>query len=277
MCVALALAWLPTSGLAAPPRGADLVFRNGFERPLDQPPNRAEASRFLAQATFGASEADIDTLVAIGYGAWLDAQASRQPAYVLPYMRAAEGTTDPLRPLPFHLYRQAWFVNVLGAQDQLRQRVAFALSEIFVVSERGNGLANDGLALGAYHDILVRNAFGSYRQLLEDVTLSPAMGRYLSMYRNRKSDPAQNIRADENYAREVMQLFTIGLVELHPDGSVRLVGGQPVPTYDERVVRGFAQVFTGWGCDGFAFEETNRTCSTTRPSTRMGELACPHW
>jgi uncharacterized protein (DUF1800 family) len=185
-------------------------------------------------------------------------------------MRAAEGTSDPLRPLPFHRFRQAWFVDVLGAQDQLRQRVAFALSELFVVSERGNGLANDGLALGAYYDILARHAFGNYRQLLEDVTLSPAMGRYLSMYRNRKPDPANNIQSDENYAREVMQLFSIGLVKLNPDGTPLVVGGATVPTYDGDVVRNLARVFTGWACHcgqgqqcpPDPFEQENFTCST---------------
>jgi uncharacterized protein (DUF1800 family) len=265
--LACALALLPASASAG---GAELVFRNGFERPLDQPANHAEASRFLAQATFGASEGDIDALVALGYGAWWDAQAGRPPSYVLPYMRTAEGTSDPLRALPFYRFRQAWFVHVLGAPDQLRQRVAFALSEIFVVSERGNGLANDGLALGAYYDILTRNALGSYRQLLEDVTLSPAMGRYLSMYRNRKPDPANNIQSDENYAREVMQLFSIGLVKLNPDGTPIVAGGATVPTYDGDVVRGFARAFTGWACHcgqgqqcpPDPFEQENFTCST---------------
>ena len=264
--LALLLALLPGAALA----GGELVYRNGFERPLDLPPNRAEASRFLAQATFGASEAEIDELVALGYGAWLDAQAGRQPAYVLPYMRNAEGTTDPLHALPFHRFRQAWFVHVLGSQDRLRQRVAFALSEIFVVSERGNGLANDGLALGAYYDILVRHALGNYRELLEQVTLSPAMGRYLSMYRNRKPDPANNIQSDENYAREVMQLFSIGLVRLKPDGTPVVVAGATVPTYDGDVVRGLARAFTGWACHCAAgqpcpadpFEQENFTCST---------------
>lgn len=269
--MACALVLLPAAApAAARGDGAERIFRNGFERPLDQPPNRAEASRFLAQATFGASDADLDRLVALGYDAWLDEQQAWPASYVLPRMRAAEGTGDPLRPLPFHRFREAWFVDVLGAHDQLRQRVAFALSEIFVVSERGNGLANDGLALGAYYDILARNAFGSYRQLLEDVTLSPAMGRYLSMYRNRKPDPANNIQSDENYAREVMQLFSIGLVKLHPDGTPIVAGGATVPTYDGDVVRGLARVFTGWACHcgqgqqcpPDPFEQENFTCST---------------
>jgi uncharacterized protein (DUF1800 family) len=266
--------WLLAAVLTAPTghaqQAADLVFRYGFDPPADPPASRAEASRFLAQATFGAAETDIDLLMAYGYGAWLDAQASARPNYTLPYMREVEDVSDPLQPLPFYRYRQAWFVHVLGGKDQLRQRVAFALSEILVVSERGNGLGNDGLALGAYYDILLRNALGNYRQLLQDVTLSPAMGRYLSMYRNRKPDPANNIQSDENYAREVMQLFSIGLVKLNRDGSPVLVGGETVPTYDVDVVRGFARTFTGWACHCGQgqecpvdpFEQENFTCST---------------
>jgi uncharacterized protein (DUF1800 family) len=249
---------------------ADLVFRDGFERAADLPPSRGEASRFLAQATFGASESDIDALAGGGYRAWLDRQMQLPPNHVLPHMRQAEGVSDPLQPLPFWRFGEAWFVNVLGGEDQLRQRVAFALSEIFVVSERGNALGNDGLALGAYYVVLLRDAFGNYRQLLEDVTLSPAMGRYLSMYRNRKPDPANNIQADENYAREVMQLFSIGLVKLHRDGTPVLADGRTVPTYDGDVVRGFARAFTGWACHcgqgqqcpEDPFQQENFTCST---------------
>ncbi|MCR6702862.1 MAG: DUF1800 domain-containing protein [Dokdonella sp.] len=266
--VAIAIVWLAASPLRA--GTADRVFGDGFDPPGDLPTGRADAARFLAQASFGGTPAQVDALMVSGFNAWFDTQFAQAPGYVLPYMRQAAGTADPLQPLPFHLYRQAWFVRVLSAPDDLRQRVAFALSEIFVVSERGAGLGNDGLVLGAYHDILLRNAFGSYRQLLEDVTLSPAMGRYLSMYRNRKPDPANNIQADENFAREVMQLFSIGLIRLNPDGSPLLVGGQTVPTYDVAVVRAMARVFTGWACHCAAgqncppdpFVQENFTCST---------------
>lgn len=268
MAMAMAAAIVPSPADAQ--SEADRVFRDGFERAADLPPSRGEASRFLAQATFGASESDINALASGGYRAWLDRQMQLPPSHVLPHMRLAEGVIDPLQPLPFWRFGEAWFVNVLGGEDQLRQRVAFALSEIFVVSERGNALGDDGLALGAYYDILVRDAFGNYRQLLEDVTLSPAMGRYLSIYRNRKPDPANNIQADENYAREVMQLFSIGLVKLHRDGTPVLADGRTVPTYDGDVVRGFARVFTGWACHCAQgrqcpedpFQQENFTCST---------------
>lgn len=263
------LMWGPTFARA----DAELVFRSGFEAASDFPPTRGEASRFLDQATFGGSDATIDALTISGYRAWLDAQVALPRQSMLSYMRNAGGISNPIEPIPFDLYKQAWFVKTASAPDQLRQRVAFALSEIMVVSERGNALANDGLALGAYYDILLRNAFGSYRQLLEDVTLSPAMGRYLSMYRNRKPDPANNIQADENYAREVMQLFSIGLVQLNPDGTPIIVNGQTLPTYDVEGVRGLARVFTGWAChcaqgqncSGDPFIVEHFTCSTEQP------------
>ncbi|WP_257389138.1 DUF1800 domain-containing protein [Tahibacter caeni] len=242
-----ALVLCAVAGLCQPAGAADLIFRDGYEFAA-RPSSRGEASRFLTQATFGPGDAEIDALAASSYAAWIDAQIALPPSYFLPYMRSQAGITDPLQPIPFAEFLQAWFVRALSAPDQLRQRVAFALSEILVVSERGNGLDNDGLALGAYYDILLRHALGNYRDLLEDVTLSPAMGRYLSMYRNRKPDPADNIQADENYAREVMQLFSIGLVKLNRDGTPLLVGGQTVATYDGDVVRNLARVFTGWAC-----------------------------
>ena len=242
---------------------AQTLLIDGFESPAGFSADE-DAARLLAQGSFGPRFADIAEVRQRGVAGWIDAQIALPPSSALQIMRQRTGNPNPDALIGFGTFTEAWFQLGLRAPDQLRQRVAFALSQIMVVSERGGGLTDDGLTLGGYYDLLITHSLGNYRELLEAVTLSPAMGRYLSMYRNRKSDPAQNIRADENYAREVMQLFTIGLVELHPDGSVRLVGGQPVPTYDERVVRGFAQVFTGWGCDGFAFEETNRTCSTTR-------------
>ncbi len=144
----------------------------------------------------------------------------------------------------------AWMRNVVRGPDQLRQRVAFALSEIMVVSQAST-LQNMPFALADYHDMLARNAFGSFRQLIQDVTLHPAMGVYLSMLGNQKPDAVRNIRPDENYARELMQLLTIGLVELNIDGSVRRdTQNQPIPTYSQEIIEGFANVFTGWNLRG---------------------------
>ena len=116
--------------------------------------------------------------------------------------------------------QDAWLRTAVIGPDQLRQRVAFALSEIMVVSQHG-ALYTMPFALAGYYDVLSRNAFGNFRQLMEEVTLHPAMGVYLSMLGNQKPDAERNIRPDENYARELLQLFTIGLVQLNPDGSVR--------------------------------------------------------
>jgi uncharacterized protein (DUF1800 family) len=139
-----------------------------------------------------------------------------------------------------------WFRNALHGSDQLRQRVAFALSEIMVVSQLGV-LGDMTYSLGGYYDLLSRNAFGNYRELIEEVTLHPAMGVYLSMLGNERPDPVLNIRPDENYARELMQLFSIGLVELNLDGSVKVDNnGDPIPTYDQSIIEGFAHVYTGW-------------------------------
>ena len=151
--------------------------------------------------------------------------------------------TDPSYPL----FQEAWWHTVVNAPDQIRQRVAFALSEIMVVSANGNSMYQHPEAMATYWDVLTKDALGSFRQLLEDVTLNPAMGDYLDMVHNDKPDPKRNTEPNENYAREIMQLFTIGLYKLNQDGSRQLdSGGQPIPSYDQDVVEGYAHVFTGW-------------------------------
>lgn len=214
-----------------------------------QPPpapviSTADAFQFLNQATFGATEAEAARLQDMGYEAWIDEQLALPASLQLPFIES-----QPPVQFPFQLHEDRvdiWFRHAIGAPDQLRQRVAFALSEIMVVSQLG-ALNNAPWALADYYDMLARNAFGNFRTLMEDVTLHPAMGVYLSMLGNQKPNPALNIRPDENYARELMQLFTIGLVELEPDGTVRTDGrGDPIPTYDQAVIEGFAHVFTGW-------------------------------
>ncbi len=206
--------------------------------------SKAEAFQFLNQASFGATEAEAQRVIDMGFAAWINEQLQRPPSLQLPYLKSL-----PRPPFLFELQDDRvdiWFRNVVNGDDQLRQRVAFALSEIMVVSQVG-ALIDHTYALADYYDVLARNAFGNYRDLIEDVTLHPAMGVYLSMLGNEKPNPALNIRPDENYARELMQLFSIGLVELNNDGSVRLDGfGQAIPTYDQPVIEGFAHVYTGW-------------------------------
>ena len=229
------------------------------------PPERSQAFRFLEASTFGPTSGDVDHLIALGdssdaYTLWIDEQMAIPPTLLLPVLQAkfASGIKGAAA---LNLARQdAWLRTTVVGPDQLRQRVAFALSEIMVVSQRG-ALETMPYALASYYDTLARDAFGNFRQLIEDVTLHPAMGVYLSMLGNQKPDTDRNIRPDENYARELMQLFTIGLVRLNPDGSVQTdESGAPVPTYDQAVVEGFANVFTGWTYSGAStFAAAKRT------------------
>jgi uncharacterized protein (DUF1800 family) len=218
-----------------------------------------EAYRFLSQATFGPTREDIRHLQSIGdsksaYRRWVIEQLGLPPSRVLPLVQQAGQTIA--NPVPLNAYRQdAWFRNAMHGPDQLRQRVAFALSEIMVVSQNG-ALLRAPYATASYYDTLAAGAFGNFRTLLEDVTLHPAMGVYLSMLGNRKPDLEANIRPDENYARELMQLFTIGLYRLGSDGQpLRDGSGERIASYDQSAVEAFAHVFTGWtyaGASSFA-------------------------
>lgn len=219
--------------------------------PISQQPESLllpeEAARLLNQATFGATSSEIERLTLMTRTEWLDGQISEPPSFHVPLIAPFAEQEDFWRN-----YRiAAWWQHALYAPDQLRQRVAFALSEIIVISEYNGVLIDDPVAVGRYYDLLLEHAFGNYRELLEAVTLSPAMGVYLSMLGNEKPDQERNIRPDENYAREVMQLFSLGLVELNNDGSVKLdEDQQPIATYNQDVIKGFAHVFTGWHFNG---------------------------
>ncbi len=231
---------------------------SGPPPPPPRPITKAEAFQFLNQTTFGATEAEADRVIAMRKEAWIDNQLTTPASLHLPHVQAI---APPPPGMDFLLQADRvdiWFRYALSGDDQLRQRVAFALSEIMVVSQLG-ALDIAPYALADYYDVLVRNAFGNYRDLIEEVTLHPAMGVYLSMLGNRKPDPARNIRPDENYAREIMQLFSIGLVELNTDGTTRLDAfGNTIPTYDQEVIENFAHVFTGWTWAGAADFESAR-------------------
>ncbi|WP_052756135.1 DUF1800 domain-containing protein [Lysobacter capsici] len=263
----------PTPDYAGPyPGASERANANGATNALGMAPaprvvsdtvaSDAEAARFLAQATFGPTLEDIARLRQIGYSAWINEQVGFPVSSQLTFMKNAAqraGTGDSVR-RDWRL--DAWFVNALGGKDpikptvlhrdQLRQRVAFALSEIFVVSDATSDLlGNAPHGMTHYYDTLARDAFGNFRTLLEDVTLHPVMGIYLSMMQNQKPDPVNNIRPDENYAREVLQLFSVGLVRLNADGTPLLdANQQPIPAYDQDTVKGFAHVFTGWTFNG---------------------------
>ena len=211
-----------------------------------------DAARLLNQASFGPTEDQINRVIQLGgASAWIDDQLAKSPTLHLPVVNArfpdvADG----------HIGRYyAFWDHALRAEDQLRQRVAFALSEIMVVSDRSNIVGNHGQSLTAYYDVLVNNAFGNFRTLIEQVTLSPAMGVYLSMLANSKPDNATGRRADENYAREIMQLFTIGLVELNEDGTPK--EGEPA-TYTQTDVENLARIFTGWSWNALQWEDDPR-------------------
>ncbi len=222
-----------------------------------------DAARFLTQTTFGPTKAEIDALTGGNINAWLDAQmamafTSHRTATVADRTQFGGSSSFTNWNAIHPPNRQAaWWKTVLTAPDQLRQRVAFALSQIFVVSDVGLGDDSRAEPLANYYDMLGRHAFGNFRQLLEDVTLSPIMGEYLSHLRNGKatfdSTGAVLTTPDENYAREIMQLFTIGLVQLQPDGTLILgADGLPSPTYDQTTITELAKVFTGW-----AYPSTN--------------------
>jgi len=213
-----------------------------------------DAVRLAEQATFGPTVAGVQDIQQRGAAAWIDAQLQLPPSdlgtypvipdnvnTVCPVGSPAACFRDNFTPFPT---QTAFFRNAIGGPDQLRQRVAFALSQIVVVS---GAEVRPNYAVAEYQKLLLRDAFGSYRQVLQDVTLSPAMGRYLNMVNNDKPNAALGTNPNENYARELMQLFSIGLVQLNADGSAVVDGsGAPVPTYDQDVVKAMARVFTGW-------------------------------
>lgn len=230
--------------------------------PPPAPPTVAElnaASRFAAQASFGMSYADIESLASQGKETWIDRQfdlpVTDHLSIALDIVRRRDaGEFDQFEEdIEYLIFarRLAWWHRSITADDVLRQRVAFALSEIFVVSDNVDDLIVYPTALSDYYDTLLTHAFGNYRDLLRAVTLHPSMGIYLSHVNNRRSDPANNTFPDENYAREVMQLFSIGLFELNIDGSLRLDGNnEPIPTYSNVEIREFAKIFTGLSFGG---------------------------
>ncbi len=203
------------------------------------------AARFLQQATFGASVAEIKSVRSSGYEGWINKQFKLKTSGHLTNV-FANANADPGDMYPGELTFNTWWKQSVTAPDQLRQRVAFALSQILVVSEQGP-LDDNSRALSSYYDILLKHSFGNFRELLEAVTLSPAMGIYLDMRRNDKGNLALGTHPNENYAREILQLFSVGLNRMWPDGTLVInSSGDLVPTYDQDVVTGYSHVFTGW-------------------------------
>lgn len=215
----------------------------------------AAAARLLMQGTFGATLDTLKSTAAMSYSQWFQAQAAITPSQTLPSITTsssssssssssgtcAAATEEANNPS----WVSAWFTNAVQGQDQLRQRVAFALSEIMVTSGAVEPLFANNLMLAYYYDTLNKDALGNFRTLLNDVTLSPTMGLYLSLMRSSK--PTGTVHADQNYAREVMQLFTVGLVMLNQDGTVQEdSNGNPIPTYTPDEIVGMSNALTGW-------------------------------
>jgi uncharacterized protein (DUF1800 family) len=208
------------------------------------PPTADQAGRFLMQASFGPTETDIARVQTLGYSGWIDEQFALPQTLHLPYVQANYSLS--LFGGNFAFMQDSFWQQAIPAQDQLRQRVKYALSEIVVVSAESGTIATAADGLANYVDLLGQHAFGNYRMLLEAVATSPMMGIYLSHLRNQKADPVTGRVPDENFAREVMQLFSIGLTEINLDGTPKLVNGQPVETYTNADITGLARVFTGW-------------------------------
>jgi len=234
--------------------------------------NIVDANRFLNQATFGATEEDVRALIDLHANSqtalrvWINQQLSA------PASENYLSTTLDRYP-QFNYVRNIdtfvdqWFTNAVEAPDQLRQRVAWAMSQIFVVSSQGSGLHRRPFGVADYYDLLVRNSFGNYRDLIEEISLHPTMGQYLSMAGNRRANDSGTISPDENFARELMQLFSIGLVQLNIDGTPQLDNnGNPIDTYNTQTVEGFARVFTGWN---YQCQQTSPDC--TFSSVRVEE------
>ena len=265
---------ITTSDNAMGTNGQNTTTSQGFL------PNHNASSRFLSQATFGPNYEEIIALSTNGIENWIDLQFDSPRPFDLVdkldeyyQIRINQGQGS----VPSYLFDFAWWQYSMTSSDYLRQRIAFALSEIFVISSYVLDDAPYGLA--DYHDMLLDQAFGNYRSLLDSITYHPAMGEYLTYMRNSKSDTIYNIDwnvsppdtfsiqyifPDENYAREVMQLFSIGLCELNINGTCKKDGnGIDIPTYDNVDIAEFAKVFTGlgWGScpnfDCYPWDENN--------------------
>lgn len=208
----------------------------------------AEAQRFLAKATFGPNMEDIDALSRRDAAEWLREQFSKNPSPYLPRILALESAGEDIRK---RRHSALIWNDMLSRDDQLRQRMTFALSQMIVVSDRE--MYGQTPQYAYYLDTLQSHAFGNYRDLLEEITYTPAMAKYLTYFRNLKEDPDSGRMPDENYARELLQLFTIGLVELNMDGTPKLVNGQEVETFSNEDIQGLARVFTGMTLKGDNF------------------------
>ena len=214
----------------------------------DGPLNARRASRFLGQAAIGATDTEIERVLELGYEGWLDEQMGLSGNGSRYDWMNEQGYGIQTNVFTLRGSDESCWFKLFFSPDTLRQRVSLALSEIFVINGKGldAGGTFTGFGVAAYMDLLERNAFGSYRELLEDVTLSHQMGAFLSLQGSRRAD-SEGRAPDENYAREILQLFSIGLYELNEDGTEkRGSDGEPIETYSNDDVVGLARALTGW-------------------------------
>jgi uncharacterized protein (DUF1800 family) len=303
-CLAVLLFALVSPLSAAPAGGPDAIFANDFEQPFGMPESDAEAARFLNQATFGATPLHIAQLRGSGLDNWFVQQANLPPTLSRPFLETLTVSENAAGISMSQSHRvQRWVDTAVTAPDQLRQRVAWALGQMVVISDQDAGLTDEPIMVAEWNDMLVRNALGNFRTLLAETVRSPMMGRYLTHLRNRKfeitprcydqraplnddtnastpgleyhdctSADATNagalpvriarynlpsgglIAPDENFAREIMQLFTIGLIERNSDFSPIVDAQNPngVPTYNQGTVTTLSRVLTGlsYACSG---------------------------
>ena len=223
--------------------------------------DRVAAARFLSQAGFGGNLNDIDAILAVGFDQWLENQKNIPASNFLSelediwtiifdgYINAGQQEDDIFGPYHVH-YSYTWLEHMMTEDDQFRQKVSYVLSQIFVISTNSD-LGDWAYATASYYDILQTHGLGNYKDLITDISLHPAMGYYLSHFENPKTDAPNNVHPDENYAREIMQLFSIGLYELNLDGSYKLdANGDQIPTYNNDDIKELAKVFTGLGAGG---------------------------
>ena len=247
--------------------------------------SRAQAITFLKQAAIATKESDIDFVMKHGYEAWIDRQftlsydansamltrlykemsiynsTDYQPSMAHPTDgNSCDNNPDPKKAA--YTILSLWWQRAFEGDDQLRQKIAYALSQIIVVSGNspaGNLLSWRGEALAYYYDILLKNAFADYKTLLRDITSSPAMAYYMTYIGSAKYDAVKGNSPDENYAREIMQMFSIGTSELNLDGSVKKTSGHDIPTYTQNDVMENARAFSGWSLQGSKFGKLRKS------------------
>lgn len=241
-----------TAGAAVPNSDSNYVMPT--EAYAEQ--NRRDAARFLMQSTFGPNMASIESLrnkvnkpKHRKLKQWINQQIKLPVTSLSAATQSLAATGDSHAIRPQHM-ESSWWQVVLTSEDQLRHRTAFALGQIFAIGDAPglSGTVRHGRL--AYHDLLAEHAFGKFEDLLKAVTLSPIMGQYLSMLNNKRANPDKGTHADENFAREIMQLFTIGLYKLNMDGTLQLdVEGKKIPTYTQEDIENIARALTGWTLD----------------------------